>query len=57
MSEMFVIFLENLKEMHNKFTNNIKNLYDCDIVQISKLTQQADSNVTEMQKLVSFYFN
>ena len=55
MSEMFVIFLENLKEMHNKFTNNIKNLYDCDIDQISKLTQQAESNVTEMQKLVRFF--
>lgn len=55
MSEMFVIFLENLKEMHNKFTNNIKNLYDCDIDQINKFTQQADTNVTEMQKLVSFY--
>ncbi len=56
MSEMFVIFLENLQEMHKKFSNNIKSLYDCDIDQINKYLQQAENNVSEMQKLVRFFY-
>lgn len=55
MSEMFVIFLENLQEMHKKFSNNIKSLYDCDIDQINKYLQLAENNVLEMQKLVRFF--
>lgn len=55
MSEMFVIFLENLQEMHKKFSNNIKSLYDCDIDQINKYLQLAENNVSEMHKLVRFF--
>lgn len=57
MSEMFVIFLENLQEMHKKFSNNIKSLYDCDIDQINKHLQLAENNVSEMQKLVRFFYS